>query len=124
MEEQHPEEYWRFIREQHGILFGDHYDEKFAMYDVAMIRYTNREGKECSGAHWTVEQTCEAVRSMRVPEGVTKWDVYVALNSFYADMCRELADDQIIAAACRFYFKDEDAPKGKIWLYMKAMKNG
>jgi hypothetical protein len=124
MEEQHPDEFWRFMREQHGILFGNHYEEMFALYDVSKMRYTNREGKECTGAHWTPEQTTEAVKGLRLPEGTTCWDVYVALNSFYADMCQELSDDQIIRGAWRFYFKDEDAPKGKLWIYMKAMKNG
>jgi hypothetical protein len=124
MEVHHPEDYWRFMRAQHGILYGCHYDEAFARYDVAGIKYVNREGKERSGERWTVDEALSAFGNLRLPEGTTKWDVYVALNSFYADMCQELDDEQIVRSAWRFYFKDEDGPKGKVWLYMAAMRHG
>lgn len=39
LKEEHPEMYWRFIREQHGIMYNNHYDRNFAEMDEnAMVR--------------------------------------------------------------------------------------
>lgn len=40
MKEEHPDMFWKFMREQHGIMYSNHYDEAFALYDVSMIRRT------------------------------------------------------------------------------------
>ena len=121
MKEEHPEMFWKFMREQHGIMYGNHYDEGFAMHDISMIRYTDRSGKKCDGPYWTLEQIETATKSMSFPTGTTKWDKYVAFNGFYSDTCTVLEEEQIIKAAHKFYFMDEDAPQGKIWIYMEAM---
>lgn len=89
--------------------------------DVEGIRYTGPSGEKRTGAHWTADQIEEAARGMSFPSGTTKWDKYVAFNSFYADMCMVCDDAQILKGAHRFYFADEDAPQGKIWVYMAAM---
>lgn len=121
LKEEHPEMYWRFIREQHGIMYNNHYDRNFAEMDVEKIRYTNREGRKCDGAHWTSEQIELATKSLPFPANTTKWDKYVAFNAMYSDLCTVLDDDSVIKTAHRFYFLDEDAPQGKIWIYMTAM---
>ena len=46
----------------------------------------------------------------------------MALNSFYADLCTVLDEAQILKAAVRFYFGDEDAPEGKVFRFVKAME--
>ena len=56
LKDAHPEMYWRFMRQQHGLMHHNHYDESFALYDVAQMRYTNKAGEKMSGAHWTAEQ--------------------------------------------------------------------
>lgn len=118
----HPELYWRFLREQYGIMNNCHYaDKEFAEYDVSQIVYTDKEGKKRTGAYWTPEQVEEATKAMTFPSGTTKWDVYVAMNSFHADTCKVLTDEQILKAAYQFYFADEDFPKergAKIWHYV------
>ena len=121
LRDEHPDEYWRFMRKQHSILYGNHYDRNFAEMDVEGIRYTGPSGEKRTGAHWTADQIEEAARGMSFPSGTTKWDKYVAFNSFYADMCMVCDDAQILKGANRFYFADEDAPQGKIWVYMAAM---
>ena len=121
LRDEHPDEYWRFMRKQHSILYGNHYDRNFAEMDVEGIRYTGPSGEKRTGAHWTADQIEEAARGMSFPSGTTKWDKYVAFNSFYADMCMVCDDAQILKGAHRFYFADEDAPQGKIWVYMAAM---
>lgn len=122
LKKEHPEMYWKFMREQHGIMYNGHYDEAFAMYDVGQIRYTGRDGRKCEGAYWTCEQIESATKGVAFPSGTTKWDKFVAFNSGFADWCRVLTDEDIIKASHAFYFADEDAPGCKTWRYMAAMK--
>ena len=37
LKESHPDLYWEFMRKQMGIMYHDHYDEAFALYDVAQL---------------------------------------------------------------------------------------
>lgn len=117
-----PQAFWGFLREQHYIMSGGHYDEKFAMHDVAQIEYTDKAGETHTGAYWTVEQTKEATKGLTLPAGVTPWDVFVAMNVMHSDLCKDMDDTQIVKAAYRFFFDDEDwTKKGsatKIWEYM------
>lgn len=122
MEAEHPQEYWDMMRTQHEILWGAHYNEEFADYDVAQLHWTGKDGQAHHGAHWSREQIEEATKGMTFPAGVTKCDKYVAFNSFYSDMCKELDEEMILKCAFRFYFVDEDATEGKIWRYMRAMR--
>lgn len=116
------EGYWRFMREQHELFYGPHYNEDFAKYDVANIRYTGKSNDRRTGEYWTKSQIEEATKGMSFPSGTTVWDKYVAFNSFYADMCQVLDDEMILKAAHKYFFQDEDAPEGKIWKYMQALK--
>ena len=101
VKEEHPELYWKFMREQHGIMYGNHYNEAFAMFDVGMMRYIDRDGKKCEGTHWTAEQIEASTRMMGFPAGTTKWDKYVAFNAFYSDLCTVYNDEQIIKGGGR-----------------------
>lgn len=121
IKDEHPDLYWKFMREQHEILYGPHYNKHFAEMDVEEIKYTNAAGEKKKGAYWSCEQIEEATKGLAFPSGTTKWDKYVAFNSFYADMCTVLEADMLIKASYKFYFADEDAPAGKIWEYMFAM---
>lgn len=121
IKDSHPERYWQFLREQAGIMNGCHYDKAWANWDVSQIVYTDRDGKKHTGAYWTPEQVEEATKAMSFPSGTTKYDKFVAFNSFRADTCKVLTDEQVLKAAYQFYFADEDFPKergAKIWLYM------
>lgn len=115
----HPDLYWQFMRKQAGIIMGCHYDKEWADYDTSQIVYTDRSGKKHTGAYWTCEQIEEVTKAMAFPSGTTKWDKFVAFNSFYADTCKALTDEQILNAAYQFYFADEDfSTNTKIWRYM------
>lgn len=117
--------YWRFIREQYGIMNNCHYaDKDFAEWDVSQIAYTDKEGRKRTGVYWSVEQVEEATKAMSFPSGTTKYDKWVAFNAFWSDTCKVLTDEQILKAAYQFYFADEDfEAKNKIWHYM-AMVHG
>lgn len=119
LREAHPEAYWSFMRREHGLLYHNHYDEGFAMYDVAQMSYTDKKGDKHTGAHWTLEQIESATAGMKFPQGTTRWDKYVAFNAAYADLCRGFDDSDILKAGHLFYFEDEDwGSPTKIWEYM------
>lgn len=119
MEKEHPDMFWEIMREQHGIMYNNHYDEEFAEWDVSQIRYTNREGKEQRGAYWTVEQIEQATTGMKFPTGTNKWDKYVAFNITHSDFCKKFEDADILNIAYSFFFADEDwGSNTKIWEYM------
>lgn len=120
LEEEHPVEYWDMMRNQHEILWGPHYNEDFANHDVAKLKWKGKDGMTRQGAHWSKEQVEEATKSMQFPAGTTPCDKYVAFNSFYAAMCDEMDDTQILKGAYAFFFKDKDED-GKVWRYMRSM---
>lgn len=123
LKEREPARYWRFMRKQHGMLYKNHYDEDFAMWDVRNLKYKGKNGEARQGAHWNLEQVKDATKGLAFAGDVTDWDKYVAYNAMYSDMCRSFDDADILTMAYDFYFKDEDAPQGKIWIYMSAMHN-
>lgn len=120
----HPDLYWKFLREQAGIMNGGHYNEEFAMHDVSQIEYTDKEGKPHKGAYWTCEQIKEATKGMTFPNGTTQWDMYVAFNLAKSDFCKKFDDAQILQIGYLFFFADEDwsaDSKGaatKVWDYI------
>lgn len=122
MEEEHPDEYHAFMKKQHEALFGSHYDEEWANADVEKLKYTDKDGKQHTGAHWTKAEILKATEGMTFPNGTTDCDKYVAFNSMYAALNKDFSDGDIIKAAHRYYFADEDAPDGKVWKTLSTMK--
>ena len=110
------------MRKQHGRLYKNHYTEDFAEHDVSKLAWTDKEGKRHEGGHWTREQVKEATKTMVFPQGTTDCDKYVAFNATFSDLCKVVDDERtILKIAHQFWFADEDAPEGKIWIYMCAM---
>ena len=122
MKETDKKGYWTLMRQVYGMMSEGHYNEEFALHDVAQIEYTDKEGKSHKGAYWTVEQTDEVAKTLTLPACVNKWDVFVALNLMYSDLCKDMDEKNIIKAANLFYFADEDwSAKGsstKVWDYV------
>lgn len=124
MKDTHKKEYWHLMRNVFGMMSNGHYDEEFAIHDVANLEYTDKENKQHKGAYWTCEQTEEMTKGLTLPASTTKWDVFVALNVFWSDTCKVLTAEQIVAAAFQFFFADEDWNKengSKIWCYMNMI---
>ncbi|MDE7411570.1 MAG: hypothetical protein K2M94_05975 [Paramuribaculum sp.] len=128
LKKEHPQMFWDFMREQHGIMFGKHYMEEFARYDVSQMHYTDKEGKTRHEPHWSVEQAEDVMKTLQFPSGVTKWDWWVALCATHSDLCGVLDNEHIIKVAYAFYFKDadwdEDSKSGyspcKVWEYFSC----
>jgi hypothetical protein len=111
------------VRKLSEHLHGKHYCEESAMRDVYKIRYSDNNGAEHRGPHWTVEQVEAATAGKKFPEGTTTWDKYIAYNNTYADLCKILPEEQILKVAYAMWFADEDwKGEGKIWEYMGMNK--
>lgn len=117
-----------FLFNRRRLADGDfatpHFDEATAREALSHLAYTDKAGKAHNGQpHWTPAQVEDATSSMTFPAGTTLWDKYVAFNFFYADTCKALDDSDIIKAAFAFFFADEDAPDGKVYRYVRAMRD-
>lgn len=111
--------YWRFMRQQHAIMYDCHYSPEFAEHDVAHLHSADEKGTIHKGAYWTVQQTSDAASCMTMPNGTNECDIYVAFNAAWHDLHRKFSDEQIICIAYLFFFCDEDwKGKNKIWDYM------
>lgn len=112
----------KFMRTQHEIIYGKHFDEMFANMEIDKIHYTDHDGIERHGAHWSCQEVEQATRGMRFDQSITKHDKWVALNVMYADLNKVLTDEDVIQSAYAFYFDDDDWPNKncKIWEYVSA----
>lgn len=125
LKKEHPDEYWEFMREQHGVLWKGHYSEEFAEHDVKHLRWKDKEGKEHSGEYWTMEQVKEATKGMTFPVGTTDYDKWVAFNVMYSDLHEDFSDGDILKAGYAFFFADYDfdyTKCGKVWKYVSGIK--
>lgn len=111
--------YWKYMRKLHGTLCDYHYDEYFANHDVDQMEYTDANGIEHVGPHWTKSEINQLTSHINFPNDVNEWDKYVAFNAAYSDFCSKFKEDQdIINIGNLFFFRDEDWPNThKVWDY-------
>lgn len=115
LKEANREKYHCLMRRVMGVLTDGHYDEELALKDVSKMLPL--------GEHWSMKQVEEATRGITFPQGTTKADVYVALNSFANDFKDTLSDSDVIKAAIAFWFNDKDYKgRNKIWCYMQMIR--
>lgn len=134
MREAHPAKYWDVMRKTHEVMFGHHFDEMYAKWQVERMHHKGTDGKEYRGEHWALEQTNAVMSRYRgkLSGNVNEYDFYVALNAQYHDYIGwakamtanvEEQDTAIIEGAIAFYFADDDWPTDtKVWDYFR-MKN-
>lgn len=121
LKREHPDEFWKFMRKQHGVLWKEHYSADFAEYDLSHIRYKDKDGKSHTGGHWTKDEVLKASAGKTFPIGTTDCDKWVAYNVMYADLCRVASEDEVLRYAHEFFFNDDDfdySLGGKIWRYV------
>lgn len=129
----HPDAYNDFMHSQHTVLYGSHYNEELALADVAKMHHTNKQtGGKVSGEHFSMEKAKSVyiANKSKMHPADTAFDVYVAINANWHDKANlyaswfdnEEVDSSIIEDAIAFYFFDEDAPDGKVYVYMSAMR--
>jgi hypothetical protein len=121
MKEHHKQLYWDFMHNQHKIIYKGHYNEEFAEYELEHVYYINKVGEKTNKPYWTIEQIEEATRGFNYPQGTTKWDKWVAHNTFRSDTMKSLPDDLALKSGWEFFFDDIDFKKEgttKLWEYM------
>ena len=118
IEEEHPEMYEEFMCQQHKKLFGAHFTPDYADREIDKLKYTDKQGVQHTGAHWTKAQVLEATKPMSFAPGVTDCDKYVAFNAAYAKLNKKYDDSQILDIAYSFFFGDNKATK--TWDYMMS----
>lgn len=130
--EQHPDIYRRFMREQHEIMCGKHYNQAYAEWEVSQMYHKNADGTVSRGEHWTLEDTNDVLSKHRgkVPSAYNEYDFYVALNAHWHDVWRlastRLASEEeaiayVIDEAICVWFNDDDwVGEDKVWTYFRA----
>lgn len=130
VKEAHPEKYWQVVKDTYEELAGPHYNEDFAVWQIAQLFYKDSMGAEHRSPNWTAEQyrrAFEEVKS-RVPSGYTMWDFAVTLEKQYTDYhammkrwfpsaTEEELKAKAVDAAVAFLADDDDKKDGKIWRY-------
>lgn len=128
MREHHPDMYWEIMRRTHEMIYGKHFDEEYAKWQVKQMRHKGDDGKEYKGEHWSLEQTNDVLAKQRskVPAEYNEFDFYVALNAQYHDticVAKKYFNDDVMAGtyiideAIAVWFNDSDWPTGKVWEY-------
>lgn len=120
----YPEEYKSFLVDLYENINGKHFNEELATKVVDNLEYTDKQGNEKDGAHWSMQDIERATSAMVFSDETNQWDKYVAFNTMYSDLCRKLDDINIINATYLFFFADEDWSEDgcdtKIWDYMRS----
>ena len=130
IEESDPVLFNRFAREQHEIFYGPRFDETFGKLQIESMHHKGSDGKEYHGARWSTDDMKAEYEKYKpsLPSGTTFWDFAVAITGNWHDKVDlfkkwfpDAFEERVIEDAVNFYFKDEDAPSGKVWRYMMAM---
>lgn len=137
MMEMHPDLYWSFIRDIHEIYEGEHYDKKFAEYEVSMMEHKGTDGTVYKGAKWGLEQTTPIFAKIKsqLIKPYNEFDWFVILNSIWHDNCvmyhkwfpndtEEQMTQHYIDSAIN-WLNDEDyggKTTGKVWSYFDGMR--
>ena len=131
LEESDPDMYWQFMRDQHEIFCGPHFDEEFGRWEISQMMHKDERGNLHKGEHWgesDIKMVYDKVKS-KLPSSTTMWDVAVAITANWHDKVELFgkwfqgdSEERIIEDAINFYFMDVDAPEGKIWRYTRAMR--
>ena len=130
------EEAWALKRRHYQMLFGPHYNEAFAIWQVAqMYHKDSKTGMEVRGQHWSPEQVKQVFMGVasknKAMSEYNYWDFYVTIHMMWHDnicMYRSWwpeADEEVltqkVAESAVNYLTDDDGEKGKIWMRYASM---
>lgn len=133
MMELHPEKAWSFMREWHTIFMGEHFDEKFAKWEVDNMHHKGADGIEYKGEHWNMAQTNAVYAKIKsqLTKPYNEYDWYVTLNMIFSDHCNlmkkwfptdteEQLTEKYIQLAVN-WLNDEDYKGIKVWKYFEEL---
>ena len=119
------------MRSVYGKMSGGHYNEEYAMEDVASMYFKDRKGSKHYAPYWAVPQVMEIYSNIKseIP-AYNCWDFFVTLNMMKADNCPllenwypdispEEKNEKLVELAVN-WLRDEDNPYGssKVWCYL------
>lgn len=127
--EHNPELYEKFKYAEHEEKHGPHFNEHYAIEVVSAMYSFSPEEHRIEGEHWNIDQVRAAIEpyKAKMKDHDTCWDAYVAVNMWWHDLGANYkkhaqGDNHLIEDALTWAFCDPDAPEGKIWKYIHAMK--
>lgn len=123
------EEAWALKRRHYQMLFGPHYNEAFALWQVSQMYHKDKSGIEHKGQHWSPDQVRTVFAGLSKNKALAEynyWDFYVTIHMMWHDnicMYRTWwpeADDKAlnekVVEASVNYLSDDDGEHGKIWM--------
>ena len=126
--------FWETMKDFHEEVFGEHFNEPYAHWQVEQMYHTDKNGKKHHEPLFTIAEAKSVYDKhiKHLPKDVTPCDVYVALNAQYHDNInlyerwfpQSTEDDMeaiIIEATMTNWFQDEDASGDKVWRYFRAI---
>lgn len=128
------EAFWETMKDFHEDVFGEHFNEPYAEWQVSHMYHTDNKGKKCTEPMFSMTEA-KAVYDKKLKghhKDITPCDVYVALNAQYHDNINLYerwfpnADEDemeaiIIESTLNDWFEDEDASDEKVWRYFRAI---
>lgn len=100
-------------------MYGKHFNEILGKAKVSALHYTEVNGEDKTGEHWSVEKIKELTTNKQFHDSVTDWDKYVAYNYMYSLLCNTISYEQILEATHKMWFENQ-IEFGKIWDYMSV----
>lgn len=125
--------YWMFMRELHELYCGEHFDEKFAMWEVSQMHHKGTDGTIYKGAKWGIEQTTPIFTKIKsqLTKPYNEWDWFVVLQMIWHDSCvlfhkwmpenNEEQFTQMYIDAAITWMNDEDYNGMKPWKYFEEL---
>ena len=122
----------RLMRRIYGVMSGHHYNDEFAIEDVANMYYVDDSGDAHYAPYWTSQQVKGVYESVKnsIPSKYNFWDFYVTLQMVKSDLCPmyrgwfpdatpEQMDKRFVESAVN-WLNDPDSPNAdhKIWSYL------
>ena len=109
MKESHPEIYEKYKMCLYVMAYGEILTEEMAENIVRKMKPV--------GEHWSMEQT-NAVKTQYNLASISSVDFYTVMNMAYNDYKDVFGDDlDMYVKYSRAFIQDEDARKGKVFLY-------
>ena len=129
MKEHHPGKYWEMMRNTHELMYGKHFNEAYAKWQVDNMWHIAEDGREYKGERWSIKDAVSAMAKYRghFPGDYNEYDFYVAINSHWHDtICvakrhfttEEEAESYILDEAVAVWLNDSDRPTNdNVWCY-------
>lgn len=116
MREEHPHEVKCFLKKEYITMNGKHLNESVAKQLVSNMHHSKND-KLIKGEMVSPEDAARYIKK----DKEWHWDVYVAANAMMHDLANtELGNNQILDAAQKFFFEDEDfSDENKVFWYFE-----